>query len=300
MFGSDRSETFRGLNGNDVIGARGGDDIIDEASTPNGRDTLSGGDGSGDLVFYALRSSGVDVSLDGTRNDGASGEQDNVSGTFEHISGTDFPDDLIGNGQANTINGFGDGDNIDGLGGNDTLFAGAGNNGIVGGTGNDVIFARNGQIDNVNCGDNTDTLERDADENRVTGCERVQVGVLRLTPKAAQAKAGETARLRLSWRHPVAWKQLRKVELRLVAEEGRTVGEVTIRPRGGRMTADGAVDLLGRQSRLAHKDKSVSARLALRLDESLAGQTLTAEVEATDARGRRQLERNAGRVRIAR
>ncbi len=38
---------------------------------------------------------------------------------------------------------------------------------------------------------------------------------------------------------------------------------------------------------------------ALRLDEALAGQTLKVEVEATDRRGRRQLERNAGTIRIA-
>jgi hypothetical protein len=44
----------------------------------------------------------------------------------------------------------------------------------------------------------------------------------------------------------------------------------------------------------------VTARLAIRLDESLAGQTLKAEVEATDTRGRRQLERDAGTVRVAR
>jgi hypothetical protein len=45
--------------------------------------------------------------------------------------------------------------------------------------------SRNGAIDNINCGDNTDTADRDADENRVVGCERGQGGVLRLTPKAA-------------------------------------------------------------------------------------------------------------------
>jgi len=43
----------------------------------------------------------------------------------------------------------------------------------------------------------------------------------------------------------------------------------------------------------------VTARLAVRLHESLAGQSLTAEVRATDARGRRQLERDAGRIRVS-
>jgi hypothetical protein len=38
--------------------------------------------------------------------------------------------------------------------------------------------------------------------------------------------------------------------------------------------------------------------MALRLDKSLAGQMLTAEVEATDARGRRQIETRAGTIRV--
>jgi hypothetical protein len=126
----------------------------------------------------------------------------------------------------------------------------------------------------------------------------VTVGVLRLAPKAVQARSGETARLRLSWRHPHDWDKLRKIELRL-SRDGALVGELTIRPRAERISADGAVKLAGKQSRLTRKGKTVTAWLALHLDESLASQTLTAEVEATDGRGQRQLERNAGTVHIA-
>jgi Ca2+-binding RTX toxin-like protein len=222
-----------------------------------------------------------------------------VGGSVEDIGGTNFRDVLAGGSPANTIDGFGGPDTITGGLGDDTLSAGAANNGIVAGPGNDVIFARNGQIDNIDCGDNTDTADRDTDENRVVGCERGQVGLLRLTPKAVAAQAGQITRLRLSWRHPRAWRQLRKVELRLVTQDGQSMGEVTIRPRGGRITADGAVQLVRKQSRLTRKGKTVSARLAPRLDDSLAGQALRVEVEATDRQGRRQLERNAGTVRVA-
>lgn len=45
--------------------------------------------------------------------------------------------------------------------------------------------------------------------------------------------------------------------------------------------------------------KTVAAKLALRLDKSLAGRTLKVEVEATDRRGARQLERDAATVRAA-
>ena len=64
--------------------------------------------------------------------------------------------------------------------------------------------------------------------------------------------------------------------------------------------ADGAVGCAQADPDSTHEGKTVIARLALRLDESLAGQTLTAEVEATEAGGRRQLERDAGTVRVAR
>jgi len=300
LLGSERGEAIRGLNGNDVIGAGGGNDVIDEGSAPNGADTISGGTGTGDRVSYGTRTTGgVSVSLDGVRNDGATGEQDNVSVTVESIGGSNFRDVLGGSSVANTLDGFGGPDTIDGLGGNDTLSAGAGNNGVTGGAGNDLIFARNGQIDNVDCGTETDTLDRDSDENRVVGCEKVQVGVLGLAPKAVMAVAGKTARVRLRWRHPQTWRKLRKVELRL-ARDGAPVGEVTIRPRAARIAAHGAVKLVRKETRLAREGKTVTAHLAVRLDKGLVGQTLKAEVEAIDRRGARQLERNAGTVRIAR
>jgi len=149
------------------------------------------------------------------------------------------------------------------------------------------------------CGTETDTLDRDSDENRVVGCEKVQVGVLGLAPKAVMAVAGKTARVRLRWRHPQTWRKLRKVELRL-ARDGAPVGEVTIRPRAARIAAHGAVKLVRKETRLAREGKTVTAHLAVRLDKGLVGQTLKAEVEAIDRRGARQLERNAGTVRIAR
>ena len=130
------------------------------------------------------------------------------------------------------------------------------------------------------------------------GCEHVKVGVLRLAPKTVQAEAGRTARLRLSRRHPRAWRNLRGIELRLTGN-GLPVGDITVRPRAERITADGAVEIVRKHTRLTHEGKAVVARLAVRLDDSLAGRTLRAEVEATDRRGRRQLERDAGTVRVA-
>jgi hypothetical protein len=59
------------------------------------------------------------------------------------------------------------------------------------------------------------------------------------------------------------------------------------------------VNVAHRDTRLTRNGKTVTARLALRIDASMAGQKLAFEVEATDIRGRRQLERNAGTIRVA-
>jgi hypothetical protein len=53
------------------------------------------------------------------------------------------------------------------------------------------------------------------------------------------------------------------------------------------------------RGKVSHRGKTAAARLAIGLDESLAGQTLKAEVEAVDVRGKRQLERGAATIRVA-
>jgi RTX calcium-binding nonapeptide repeat (4 copies) len=302
LFGSDGNDSITGLNGDDEIGGGGGNDVIREDQGPNGADRINGGGGV-DRVLYTGRTRDVFVSLDGIANDGQSGERDDVRPNVENVTGSPQGNDvLIGNGLANDFHGFGGADTLRGGDGNDTLSGGAGNNGLFGGVGNDVILARNGQLDTIDCGENTgdsDTADRDSVEGSVAGCESGTVGVLRLTPKAIKARAGKPARLDLSWRVPKTGRKLRTIELRLTRDE-MPVGDVTIRPRGERIAADGAVKLMRKHSRLTRNRKTVTARLAVRLDESLAGQVLQAEVEATDTRGRRQLERDAGTVRVAR
>jgi hypothetical protein len=84
------------------------------------------------------------------------------------------------------------------------------------------------------------------------------------------------------------WRNLRAIELH-VKHAGFTVGGISIRPRAGRVTADGAVKVV--RSRRTREGRTVIARMAVRLDDRLAGERLALEVEATDRRGRRQLER---------
>jgi RTX calcium-binding nonapeptide repeat (4 copies) len=296
---ADERERFIGGPGSDTITGLGGSDVFHEGSAPNGADSYNGGAGI-DLVDYSQRTRPVSVSLDLARNDGEAGEGDlvepNVNDVFggsagDVISGTSGPNALIGNGGIDTLTGLGDDDRLNGGTGVDHLFGGADN---------DVIESVDNGPDEIRCGDGLeDTLNRDLQDVDASDCEIVNsVGTLALTPKALAAEAGETAKLRLSWTHPQSWRKLRKVTLRLRLRE-QVVGRIAIRPRSERISGRGVVEVVRKHSRLTRKGKTVTARLALRLDKSLAGKTLTAEVEATDTRGRRQLERDAATVRVA-
>lgn len=296
LFGSPGNDNITGGAGNDELGGGAGNDLFFEGQgAPSGADSIHGDDGE-DRVSYAGRTNGVFVNLDNVRNDGEPGEGDDVRSNVENVTAGSGNDTLTGSGAANDLQAFGGNDTLHGLGGNDTLLVGSGNNGAFGGAGNDVISARNGQIDNINCGDNTDTANRDSVENLVSGCERNEVGILRLAPKAIRALAGERTHLKLSWMHPRSWRELRRIEVRL-SDAGVPVGEIVIRPQAERIAGDGAVEVL-RSSRLAHEGRKVAARLAIRLDESLAGRRLVAEVEAVDRRGARQVEARAGRIQL--
>ena len=296
---ADHRERFIGGPGNDTITGLGGSDVFHEGSAPNGADSYNGGAGI-DLVDYSQRTNRVDVSLDLARNDGQAGEGDlvepNVNDVFggsagDVISGTSGPNALIGNGGIDTLTG---------LGGDDRLNGGTGVDNLFGGDDNDVIESVDNGPDRIRCGEGEeDTLNRDLQDVDASDCEVVNsVGTLALTPKALAAEAGENAKLRLSWTHPQSWRKLRKVTLRLRLRE-QVVGWIAIRPRSERISGRGVVDVVRSATRLTRHGKTVTARVAFRLDERLAGKTLMAEVEATDTRGRRQLERDAATVRIA-
>jgi hypothetical protein len=203
-------------------------------------------------------------------------------------------------GGINFDGGSGD-DKITGTNQADRLTGGLDRDILGGKGGDDELIADDGDVDHVFCGDGLRDIARtDTAELTISGCEtRTSVGTLRLSPTRLQATAGETTQLRLSWRHPKSWRKLRAIELRLLSQAGAPAGAVTIVPRGGRISDRGAVEVMRKRTRLTRKGKTVTARLAVRLDKSLVGQSLRAEVQATDTRGRRQLQRDAGTVRVA-
>ena len=114
-----------GTPGDDVLkGGAGGDEIH------GGADRLSAG-GNGDSVSYddTQHNSGVNVSLDGTRNDGSSCpgsscENDNIFGDIENVTGSPGNDTLTGSDGPNKLDGVTGDDSLDGKGGPDVLIGG--------------------------------------------------------------------------------------------------------------------------------------------------------------------------------
>ena len=296
--------------------------VVIEAA--QGHDTYSGGlfgpsrvlfvgGAVSDTASYADSTAFVTVRVADGPGDGRTGDQDEIRDA-ERVVGSRFGDLLDTSPLRLPID-----TSLEGGSGSDILIGGAGRDGIIGGPGIDFMSGRSG-VDRLVASDaDRDTLDCGADapdeaivslagESSTTACERIvpfrppasttgPVGILRLTPKALHAEAGQPARLRLSWRHPRSWRQLRRIELRLYRGDAR-VGAVAIRPRGRRISARGAVRLARRASRIARRGKTVSARLALRLDRSLAGYRLRLDIEAVDAGGARQLEPRAGSIRV--
>ncbi len=292
--GSSGVQQLAGGAGNDVM-AGGLNMDFHTMLAGDGRDTVIGGSNF-TRVTYGGRAGAVDVTVDNQANDGAPGEGDNVREGVEELEGGRGGDTLQGPATARiTLLGGDGGDTLEGGTLGDTLIGGGGGDTFIANGGNDFVLADDGIGEQIGCGTGTDTAQ--IDSNDVTGsCETERVGVLRLTPKVLRAEAGEVARVELSWRHPKAWTQLKKIELRLT-DRGAPLGEVTIRPGRERVADEGAVRI--KRAKILTRGKTVTAKLAIRLDGSLAGQTLKAEVEATDRRGARQLERDAGKVRVS-
>lgn len=288
--------------GNDTL--RGGSEthmtVFNMGPFVDGADTIIGAGLAS--IDYSKRSRPVNATLDfNGADDGEAGERDQILGRVFYVSGGQADDTLRarpGSTHGDFLDGAGGDDILEGAEGPDLIYAFSGRDTVLANGGNDLVSADDGVGDTVGCGLGDDSADLDSLDG-FSSCETRRVGVLRLAPKSVRAAAGETVRLRLSWRHPKAWRKLRTIELRLT-QGALPAGRVTIRPRSERIVASGALQLDRDATRLTREGKTVTVRLALRLDPSLAGQRLRVEVEATDRRGARQLERDAGTIRVAR
>lgn len=121
MIGGNRTQTFRGLAGDDLInGGKGPDEARYD------RDAKFGGE-AGVIVNLQKR-----FAIDGF------GDRDTLK-SIENVKGSEQGDRIIGSNAANTLRGEGGNDSLLGLGGNDTLVGGNGRDRLDGGAGNDML-----------------------------------------------------------------------------------------------------------------------------------------------------------------
>lgn len=138
MTGNSGTNELRGFDGDDVLDGAGGNDRLHGGE---GADMLIGGSGI-DSAYYTTASSAVHLSL---VSGGTLGEADGDSfSSIEWVFGSDFDDEITGDGAANRIYGEDGDDLINGGGGNDRLLGGDGDDTINGGDGIDVIFGQAG------------------------------------------------------------------------------------------------------------------------------------------------------------
>jgi hypothetical protein len=313
VVGSDFNDELTGFGTRMTLSGGRGDDLLTGSANPSSITTFDMGrraDGADrhlpkggiNIIDYSQRTLPVTATLNnGKLDDGEAGEGDSIAAAGSMIvDGGSAGDTIIAATAApsnNSLHGNGGDDRVEGGEGSEFVAGGPGVDLIIGNGGNDQVDAKDGVGDVVGCGTGTDTAFLDS-LDIFSSCETRPVGALRLAPKTVRAEAAEVARVKLSWRHPKTWKQLKRIELRLT-HAGAPVGAIAIAPRTRTISAVGAVKVARRASRVRRDGKTVTARLAIRLDRSLAGQTLSIEVKATDTRGRRQLERNAGTVRVS-
>ncbi len=158
------SDTLLGGAGNDSL--RGGDGGADLLVGGAGDDTMDGGSGGGflgDIASFAGASGPVLVDLFART---VRGDGDDLLMGIEGAIGTSFSDTLIGDDQANRLQGGLDGnDSLAGAGGDDSLHAPwEGASTLSGGSGNDTLmpgasFLTGGSDDLFDGGDGTDLLQ---------------------------------------------------------------------------------------------------------------------------------------------
>ena len=158
IFGNFAANDLAGGAGNDRIGGRGGDDVMD------------GGDGVDTLNYYfATGAVTVDLSAQGAAQAVGGTEGTDTFTNFENVFGTaTFDDALTGDAGANELSGFGGNDSLYGGDGDDTAYGGSGNDLLEGGAGNDSLFGQAGN-DAINGGAGDDLINGNGGGDLLTG-----------------------------------------------------------------------------------------------------------------------------------
>ena len=126
IFGGEGNDTLRGGTAADTYMGGNGDDTFVGGPAADGGDTLSGGAGV-DTADYSARTTALVISLDGTANDGAVSEADDLASDIETIKGGTAADTITGGPGAEALYGGPGDDTLAGGPGADTLYGDAGN-----------------------------------------------------------------------------------------------------------------------------------------------------------------------------
>jgi Ca2+-binding RTX toxin-like protein len=121
IYGSSFGDTLIGSGNFDALSGEGGSDVLRGGA---GADHLDGGTAT-DTASYYTGSVGVDVNLATGIGQLGEAEGDTLS-SIENLSGSQGHDELVGNVDANTLQGWNGNDLLTGAGGKDTFTGGAG------------------------------------------------------------------------------------------------------------------------------------------------------------------------------
>ena len=146
LAGNAGNDDLYGLRGDDVlIGGAGADRLFGGADSDTAsyvdRRAIVGPDGE---IVDDSRASGVTANLSTGEN-----TEGDIYDSIENLSGTEFGDDLTGDGNVNALNGGGGADSLSGLGGDDLLIGGAGADTLDGGGGSDTVSYNDGRNSGV-------------------------------------------------------------------------------------------------------------------------------------------------------
>jgi hypothetical protein len=250
--------------------------IIDEGNGPLGPGATPESDGNSEVeIQIDTQHAPAQLTVIGTNGDDeirvGSGGQVNLSsaaaqGIDQDVDVTPFTQptvvNLFGRGGSDLLSGHGN--EIDGSVapytgfmklnasvGNDLLIGGNNGDGLKGGPGSDRYFGVDGRTDVVSelDGDGDDTATIDSRDDLHGAIEHIEidisaVGRMKLSPNVVRARAGKPAHVKLAWKHPKAWKQLRSLTLRARAADGNVLAAATIDPAHGRVVGHGALEVL--------------------------------------------------------
>ena len=140
LTGTPGKDWFEAGSGNDMLLSKGRNDLLFPGL---GDDTVDGGDGGGDTVFFFARAP-VGVMADFESGIVTGGQGNDTLAGVECVNGSGHADRFYGDSHANCFGALGGDDYVNGRGGADSIQAGGGDDLIIGGPGRDELYGAEG------------------------------------------------------------------------------------------------------------------------------------------------------------